>query len=175
MSLYAAAVPQFRKMLVNLASWLREAGEYATAKGFDADTLVTDRLAPDQFNLGRQVQCACDTAKFMASRLTGQDAPSHPDTETTLAELITRVETVVAYLDAVGPEQFQGAASRPIHLPFLPDGVWVKGTHYFNEFANPNFYFHITTAYAILRHRGVPLGKRGYIGAMTLQKGPAGA
>ncbi len=170
MNIHDLAVKQPKKMLQNLAAWLDKAAAYAESKSFDAGVLLGARLAPDQFALVRQVQTACDNAKFMAARLTGQQAPSHPDDETTLEQLRARIASVVAYLDGFDdPAAFDGAAERRVTLRFLPEGAWVRGEDYLREFALPNFYFHVTTAYAILRHNGVGLGKIDYIGGMTLQ------
>jgi len=166
MSLYEASVPQMKKMLQNLGRWLELATKYATDKGFDPNVFAGARLAPDQYPLTRQVQSSCDTAKFTAARLTGIEAPSHPDTEQTMDELRARVRTAVAYLDTVDPKAFAGAETRRVVLPFL-EGQYMSGADYLTEMAFPNFYFHVTTAYAILRHNGVNLGKRDYIGALT--------
>ena len=165
MSLFDA-VPQFIKMLRNLDRWLVTATEYAKKKSFDAEVLLQARLAPDQYPLVRQVQIACDTVKLAASRLTGKDAPSHPDTEATLAELHTRVRSVLAYLEQFTPRDFADAAQRVITQPRW-EGKVMSGADYFREHALPNFYFHTTHTYALLRHRGVPLGKRDYLGPLA--------
>lgn len=165
MSLYEASVPQLVKMLGNLDRWLDKAADHATARKFDIDTLLLARLAPDQYPLVRQIQSACDAAKFAGARLAGKEAPVHPDTEVTLAELRVRIQAVIAFLGALTPADFEGAARRPVSLSFAP-GMVMAGTDYFNELAMPNFYFHATTAYAILRHNGVPLGKSDFIGSM---------
>ena len=165
MSVHAESVPQLVKMLRNLASWLDEGAAWAETRGFDVDVLLQARLFPDMFPLVRQVQAACDSAKFVGSRLSGHDAPLHPDTEATLDELRARIDEVVAYLEGLPAEAFDG--DRLLSLPFLPEHH-VRGVDYLREFALPNFYFHATTAYAILRHCGVTLGKRTFIGGMTL-------
>jgi hypothetical protein len=166
MTLYAASVPQMKKMLQNLGQWLETASKHATDKGFDPNVFASARLAPDQYPLTRQVQSCCDAAKYAAARLSGKEAPSHPDTEQTMDELKARVRTAVEYLDTLGPGDFAGAETRRVVLGFLP-GVYLTGADYLNEMALPNFYFHVTTAYAILRHNGVNLGKRDFIGSMT--------
>lgn len=168
MSLYNASVPQFAKMLSNMERWLDKAAEHATARKFDVDTLLAARLAPDQYALVRQVQAACDSAKLGCARLTGKDAPVHPDTETTLAQLKARIQAVVAFLGTLTPADFEGAAARPVTLHFMP-GMVISGTDYFNEMAIPNFYFHATTVYAILRNNGVDVGKRDFIGSTNLR------
>lgn len=168
MSMYRATVPPFRRMLQNILGWFDKAEAHAQAKKFDVDTLLVARLAPDQYTFGRQIQAACDAAKLANARLTGKEAPVHADTERTLAELRTRVQAVIALLDATTEAEYAGAASVRISLPFAP-GMVIEGAAYLNEMALPNFYFHATTAYAILRHNGVDLGKRDFIGSLSLQ------
>ena len=168
MSLYAASVPQLSKMLQNLDAWLDKAAAHAKAKNFDPNVLTEARLAPDQYPLTRQVQGACDAAKFAAARLTGKDAPSHPDNEKTIEELKQRIRKVVDYLATYQEKDFDGAKERVVSLPFL-EGKVVSTGDYLNEMALPNFYFHVTTAYAILRHNGVDLGKRDFIGSMNVR------
>ena len=167
MSMFNASVPQTRKMLLNLDTCIAAAVTHAETVGFDPDNLFQSRLAPDQFTFGRQIQSACDAAKALAARLSGQTPPSHPDTEKTLGELRARIATVVAYLDTFSEADFEGAADRIVVLPFIP-GKGLKGSDYLNEMALPNFYFHATTAYAILRHNGVQIGKRHFIGSLNL-------
>ena len=167
MSLYESSIPQLTKMLENLDKWLDAAAAFAQKKSFEPNTLLGARLAPDQYPLVRQVQSACDTAKFTAARLTGKEAPKHPDTEATLDELHARVKAVVDYLRTFKESDFAGAESRKVELSFLPGKV-MSTSDYLNEMALPNFYFHAAHAYAILRHNGVPLGKMDYIGGMRL-------
>lgn len=169
MNLHKLAILQPKKMLENLASWLDSARAHAKNKSFDPDSLLTARLAPDQFTFVRQVQTACDNAKFIAARLSGTTAPSHADDEKTFDEISRRVRTVIEYLDTFEPAALAGASERQITLPFLPKGSWLSADDYLVEFALPNFYFHTTTAYAILRHNGVELGKMAYIGTLNLQ------
>ncbi len=166
MSLYPSSVPQMKKCLTSLTQWLDIATKHATDKGFDPNVFATARLAPDQYPLTRQVQSCCDAAKYAASRLTGKDAPSHPDTEQTLEELKGRVAMVVEYLATYKPADFAGAEARRVALPWL-EGQYILGADYLTEMALPNFYFHLTTSYAILRHNGVNLGKRDFIGSLT--------
>ncbi len=168
MSLYEASVPQLKKMLTNLDKWLETSVAYAQKKSFDPNVLCQARLAPDQYALTRQVQAACDAAKFAAARLTGREAPKHPDTEQTIDELRARVRTVIAYLDTFSAADFNGAEARLVELPFM-EGKVIQGSDYLTELALPNFYFHITTAYAILRHNGVDLGKRDFIGSLNVR------
>jgi uncharacterized protein len=168
MSLYHATAPQLSRMLKNLLGWLDKAEAHAAAKKFDAQVLVDARLAPDQFALVRQVQIACDHAKNTAARVSGKVAPAHPDTEKTLAELRARVQTVLAYLADFTEADFAGAEARAISLPVF-QGKSLSATHYVYEYGLPNFYFHLVTAYAILRHNGVDVGKLDYIGVPSLQ------
>lgn len=172
MSLHDAAVSQTSKILHNLDGWLEKAEAYATAKGFDVDVLASARLAPDQYPLVRQVQAACDGAKLTAARLAAIEAPKHADEEKTIAELRARIRSTLAFLETVTPEKLEGAEQREIRLPFIP-GKASKGADYFVDFAQPNFYFHATTAYAILRHSGVDLGKRDFIGGARMYDVPA--
>ena len=168
MSLYSGTVPQLTKMLKNLEGWLKKAEAHATARKFDANTLLQSRLAPDQYPLIRQIQSACDTAKFTASRISGKEAPKNPDTEQTLEEIRARIAGTIAFLDTVKEEDFKGGAEKLIPLGFAK-GKGATGADYANEFALPNFYFHVVTAYAILRHNGTELGKMDYIGTMNLK------
>ena len=163
MTIYDLTVPQLSKMLRNLDHWLKSAQAHATAKKFTVENLMSARLAPDQFAFVRQVQSACDHAKFMCGRLTGKEFPSHPDTETTFEQLHARIASVLGYLETFKPEDFQGVETRQIALSWL-QGKHYKAVDYLVQFALPNFYFHVTTAYAILRHNGVELGKRDYLG-----------
>jgi hypothetical protein len=166
--MYYEAFGQMKKQLGQLDKWLDAAAAFAQAKSFEPGLILGFRLAPDQFAFARQVQTACDTAKLASARLTGKDAPSHPDTEQTLEELQARVRAVIAYLGGMTAKDFEGAATRVVSLPRW-EGKIMTGADYFLEHALPNFYFHLTHAYAILRHTGVPLGKRDYLGTVTLR------
>jgi hypothetical protein len=166
--MYIETFHQMKKMLGQLDKWLDAAAELAAAKKFEPDLFLGFRLAPDQFGFARQVQATCDVAKLAASRLTGKEAPSHPDTEKTLAELHARVQAVIAYLDGFSAADFEGAATRSVTQPRW-EGKTMSGADYFLEHALPNFFFHITHAYAILRHNGVNVGKRDYLGAISLR------
>ncbi len=159
---------QMKKMLGQLDKWLETAGAFATKKSFDPNVFLTLRLAPDQFAFVRQVQSACDTAKLAAARLAGKEAPKHPDTEQTLDELRARVKSVITYLGEFTAKDFVGAEARVITQPRW-EGKVMSGGDYFLEHAMPNFFFHITHAYAILRHAGVDIGKRDYLGALSLK------
>ena len=169
MSLVHASVLQTRKMLTHLDGWLDKAIAHAKAKSFDPAVFLAARLAPDQYPFVRQVQSACDTPKFAAARLAGKEPPKHPDTEQTIDELRTRIRSVVGYLETFKAGDFEGAEARVIALPFL-EGKVMSGAHYLIESALPNFYFHLNHAYAILRHNGVDVGKRDYIGTLTVRE-----
>ncbi len=168
MSLYAETVTQMSKMLTNLDRWIDLGVEHATSKKYDPSVLLNARLAPDQYHFIKQVQAACDAAKFAAARLTGKTPPAHPDTEQTLEEVRARIQSVLAYLATFTEADFEAAETRVVPLSFMP-GKGMLGSDYLHEMAGPNFYFHVTTAYSILRHNGVPLGKMNYMGGMKLQ------
>lgn len=165
--LYDLTVVQFCKMLHNLTAILNKAEQTAEAKKYDVTVLLNSRLAPDQFNLIRQVQIACDTAKLGVARLAGvvDSAPKHDDSETTLAELKNRIAQTVDYLNTFKAADFAEAAERHISQPRW-EGKYLTGIEFVIQHAIPNLYFHVTTAYAILRHNGVDLGKKDYLGVM---------
>ncbi len=165
--MYYQTFLQMKKMLGNLEKWLDAAVSFASSRSFDPNVFVSQRLAPDQFDFARQVQAACDVAKLAASRLTGKEAPKHEDNEKTIDELRTRIHAVITYLDGFKPSDFEGAATRVISLPRW-EGRVMTGADYFLEHGLPNFFFHVTTCYAILRHSGVNLGKRDYLGTLSL-------
>jgi uncharacterized protein len=169
--MYYATILQMKKQLGQLDTWFDAAAAAAKAKSFEADLFLGFRLSPDQFAFARQIQIACDTAKLGASRLTGKEAPSNPDTEKTLDDLRARVKATIAYLDGFSEKDFEGAAKATITQPRW-EGKTMTGADYFLEHVIPNFFFHLTTAYAILRHNGVGIGKRDYLGPLT-QHAPA--
>jgi hypothetical protein len=162
MNLYDATVPVFSKLLSNVDKWLDKAAAYAEARKFDVDVLASARLAPNQYSFVRQIQSACDQAKFTVAKLTGQPPPSHPDTETTIADLRQRIRTVADYLATFKREDFNGAEERSCSHAWM-GGKVLRGGDYLDHFALPNFHFHLTTAYAILRHNGVELTKTDYV------------
>jgi uncharacterized protein len=166
--MYQAIFSEMKKQLGQLDKWLDAAAADAKARSYDPAIVAGLRLAPDQFAFGRQVQVVCDTAKLAAARLSGKEAPSHPDTEKSVEELQARVRTVIAYLDGFSARDFDGAATRVVTQPRW-EGKVMSGADYFVEHAVPNFYFHLTHAYAILRHNGVNVGKRDYLGALSLR------
>ena len=166
--MYFKIVSQMKKQLEQLDGWLDAAVAFAAARSFDANVFLGMRLAPDQFAFVRQVQSACDSAKFGASRVSGAQAPSHPDTEQTIDELHARVRATVKYLGSFTAASFAEADAGVVALPRW-EGKSLTAADYFVEHAVPNFYFHLTHAYAILRHGGVPLGKRDFLGALSFR------
>ena len=161
-------VLEMKKLLGQINGWLDKATAHATAKKFDVNTLLQARLAPDQFPLVRQFQAVCDQAKYAAGRTTGKDMPAHPDTEQTVDEIKARVASVIAYLDTFTKNDFEAIASRTVTTPRW-EGKSMTATNYLVEHAMPNFFFHMTTAYAILRHNGVDVGKRDFLGQMSMK------
>ncbi len=167
MSMYAASVPLFRQRVAALATVLEKGAAFAVERGIDPATLLESRLAPDMMPLTRQVQLTTDHAVGGSARLAGLPVPSFPDTETSFDELDTRLARCIAFLDTLTPEQIDGSEERPILLT-LRHGRELRftGQQYLIGFVIPNLLFHCTTAYDLLRHAGVPLGKRDFIGAI---------
>lgn len=153
------------KVLNNLNLILDKAQVFSEAKKIDVEVLLNSRLAPDQFNLIRQVQIACDTAKLGMSRLTGKEAPANDDKEKTLSDLKTRISQTLSYLETFSEKDFSNAAEVRISQPRW-EGKWLTGKEYALQHVIPNLYFHVTTAYSILRHNGVEVGKKDYLGPM---------
>lgn len=164
-SLYAASVPPFVQNLTALRGVLAKAEAQAATLKFAPEVLLQARLYPNMFTLTRQVQIATDFAKGCPSRLAGLEPPSYADTETTFADLYARIDRTLAYLATLTPAQIDGQEERAIELKVGGQTMSFKGQPYLLLFALPNFYFHTTTAYAILRHNGIDLGKRDYIGS----------
>lgn len=159
---------QMKKTLGQLDKWLEAAAAFAASKSFDPNVFLGLRLAPDQFPFARQVQITCDTAKLGAARLTGKESPSFPDTEQSLDELRARVAKTISYLDTFTAADFEAAATRLVTQPRW-EGKVMTGADYFLEHAVPNFFFHASHVYAILRHNGVNLGKKDYLGTLSLR------
>lgn len=164
LSMYQASVPVFIRGLNVLAALLEKAAAHAQAAGIDPADLVNARLAPDMYPLSGQVQRASDASKFAAQRLSQGEAPKFADTESTLEQLKQRVADTIAYLQSIKPEQIDGAEARRITLSFGDFKPEFQGDEYLLTFALPNFYFHVTTAYGILRQAGVPIGKLDFLG-----------
>lgn len=165
LSIYDATVNTFRRMLRGLDRELQAAVDNARARGFEPDRLLGARLAPDMFDLTRQLQIACDLAKGGGSRLAGVEIPKHADDETSIVELRARIARVLSYLDTLPREAIDAAAEREIVLSVQGRELRFAGADYVNQWALPNFYFHCSMAYALLRQQGVPLGKRDFLGA----------
>jgi uncharacterized protein len=163
-SMYSASVPVFVRLLKNLDGFLDKAVAYAETKKIEHNTLLTARTAPDMLNFTKQVQIATDNAKGCVARLAGVDIPKYEDNEATFAELKARLAKTVAFLESIKPEQVNGSEDKDIVLNFGPNKFEYKGLNYLLSFASFNIFFHVTTAYNILRHNGVDLGKRDFIG-----------
>jgi len=149
-----------------MSAFLDKAAAHAETKKFDTIVLAQSRLFPDMHPLARQVQIACDTAKGAAARLAQVEIPKHPDTETTFPELRTRIAKTLEFVKSITPSQLQGAESRDIEIKF-PNGSWkFTGIGYLTDFVLPNFYFHMSTVYALLRSNGVDVGKGDFLGAI---------
>jgi hypothetical protein len=164
-SLHAMSVPIFAKTLGNLAAILDKANAHAQAKKIDPSVLLGARLFPDMFALMRQVQLASDFAKGSVARLAGQEPPKYEDNETTIEQLQARINRTIEYIRGFDPKAFEGAETREISLKIRDTVQKYAGLVYLSHIALPNFFFHATTAYDILRHNGVELGKRDFIGS----------
>lgn len=165
-SMYSASVPSFVAMLNALDAVLAKAAAHAEAKNIDPSVLLGSRLFPDMFPLSRQVQIACDFAKGTTARLAGMEVPVYEDNEKTFADLRVRIAKTLAFVTSLKPGQIDGSEERQVTLKVGGESMTFKGEPYLVGFALPNFYFHLTAAYAILRHNGVELGKRDYLGAL---------
>ena len=163
-SMYQASAPRFANTLKNLSAILDKAKAHAEAKKIDELVLTSSRLYPDMFALARQVQIACDTAKGAMARLAGVEIPKHEDTEKTFDELKARIAKTLEFIGSFKPAQIDGTEGKTIEIKLGPVEVKWQGMQYLLGFAWPNFYFHATTAYGILRHNGVEVGKRDFIG-----------
>jgi len=168
MSMSNASIPIFEIGLNALSALLDKAQAYAEAKSIDPAVLLNTRLFPDMFALTRQVQSACDQAKNGGARLAGIDPPRYDDNEKTIAELKVRIAKTVAFVKTLDTKKVDESADREITFPLGPKKGHMKGADYLNHFVVPNFYFHVTTAYDILRHCGVELGKRDFIGVIPM-------
>ncbi len=164
MSMYQASLPVFKRMLTNLAAILEKGAAYAEARNVDPAVLINARLFPDMFPLARQVQVASDTVKGYAARLAGKEIPKYEDNEKTFPELIARINKTIAYIDTFKPENIDGSEDKPITIALRSGDLQFDGITYLLHFALPNFYFHVTTAYDILRHCGVEIGKQDFLG-----------
>jgi hypothetical protein len=162
--MYQITIPVFTRTLNNLSAILNKAAAHAEAKKIDPSVFINSRLAPDMFPLARQVQIATDAVKGCAARLAGIDIPSFPDTEASFPELIERVTKTQAFLNSITAAQLEGSEDRTVTIKVRGSDMPMQGLAYLTGFAVPNFYFHVTTTYAILRHNGVEIGKLDYLG-----------
>jgi len=169
-SMYQASVPVFIRSLKNLSAILKKGAAHAKAKKIDPEVLANSRLYPDMFSLIRQVQVASDSAKGAGARLAGIQPPRFKDEETTLSELIARVDKTIDFLRTLKAKQIDGSEAREIVLQFPNAMLRFTGQDYLLGFAMPNFYFHVTTAYDILRHNGIELGKGDFLGERPPRK-----
>ena len=162
--MYQASTPRFAAMLRNLSALIDKADAHCAAKKIEPVALTTDRLFPDMFPFTRQVQIACDTAKGAVARLAGAEVPKHEDTEQTFAELKTRIAKTLDFIESIGAGKIDGSEDKEIVLQMRSGERRLKGMQYLLGSAYPNFYFHVTTAYNILRHNGVEIGKTDFLG-----------
>jgi hypothetical protein len=165
LSLYDVSVPVLTRGLGVLSSYLDKAEAYAREKGIDPATIIGARLFPDMYPLSGQIQRASDTSKAAMGRLTGVEMPSFPDTEQTFDDLRTRIAKTVAFLHSVDRKAFEGSENRKVEMKFGSGPVVLSAEAFALSFMLPNFFFHVTTAHDILRHSGVPVGKRDYLGS----------
>lgn len=165
-SMHSASVPVFVRMLNNMLTWLDRAEAHAQAKKFDASVFLAARLAPDMLPFVRQIQIASDTCKFGVARLAGVEAPKFEDDEANFADLRERIRKTIAFVESVPADRIDGTEERDVAVPRRDGTITLKGEFYMKHFVMPNFYFHVTTTYALLRHWGVDLGKRDFLGAL---------
>ena len=163
LSMFTATVPPLKLMLKNLSAVMSKAEAAIEAKKIDPSAFLGARLFPDMLNFTKQVQIASDNAKGAAARLAGVEIPKFEDNETSFAELHARIDKTIAFLDTLTEAQFEGAAERKIVLTLRERTLEFTGAEYLTTWAQPNFYFHVTTAYALLRHNGVEIGKSDYM------------
>jgi uncharacterized protein len=164
LSMYQASVPVFIRMLTNLSAVLKKGEAHAQGKKIDPSVFTSARLAPDMFPLVRQVQIATDQVKGCGARLAGMEVPKYEDNEQSFADLYARIDKTIAFLKSIKPEQLNGSEDRNVQLPVRDKTIMIKGLDYLFERVYPNFFFHVTTAYAILRHNGVDIGKGDFLG-----------
>lgn len=164
MSLYTASIPVAIRALGNLSALLQKGAAFCEEKNIDGLVLTSARLAPDMYPLSRQVQIACDVSKGCGARLSGTESPKHEDTETTFEELQARIAKTIAYLETLAAGSIDGNEDKEIRFNAGPYELEFTGESYLNTFVLPNLYFHVTTAYNILRHNGVAIGKMDFLG-----------
>ncbi len=168
MNLYSSSVPVFKKALKNLHHIVEKTEAFVEEKNLKEDRILNAFLAVDMLPFARQVQIACDNAKGATTRLAGKATPQHADEESSLHELKERIEKTLAVLEELQPEDFEGGDQRAIEIVYFP-GKTISGIDYLVEYALPNFFFHVVTAYDILRHHGVQIGKADFLGTLSLK------
>ena len=164
-TMHSMSVPIMTRMLGNLLTWLDKAEAHAQARKFDASVYLAARLAPDMLPFTKQIQIACDAAKFGVARLAGIEAPRFDDDEASLAELRARIRKTLDFVQSVPADRIEGTEHKEVVVPRREGSMTLAGEAYLKQFVLPNFFFHVTTAYALLRHSGVELGKADYLGA----------
>jgi hypothetical protein len=164
LSIYQSSIPRFTHTLNSLSVILDKAVAHAEAKKIKPEALTTFRLYPDMLPFTSQIQIACDAAKGVVARLAGVEVPKHEDTEVTFADLKARIAKTIAFIESIKPAQIDGSEEKQITLKIGGSDMAFKGVDYLQAFALPNFYFHVATAYNILRHNGVEIGKRDFLG-----------
>ncbi|MFT7472628.1 MAG: hypothetical protein ACI8XU_002530 [Kiritimatiellia bacterium] len=165
LSMHSASIPYFVRALNNLSTIITKGAAHAQENDIDPSILVTDRLFPDMLPLSRQVQIACDVSKGAAARISGIEAPSHEDNESSFEELIARISKTIEFLNSLPADKVNGTEEKEIKFQAGPYELDFTGATYLSMWALPNIYFHVTTTYNILRHNGVALGKIDYVGA----------
>jgi hypothetical protein len=166
LSMYDVSIPTFVRMLDNLSAILDKAAVFAEERRVDPLVLTGARLAPDMFPLSRQIQIAADMVKGCAARLAGMEVPSYEDTETTIPQLQERIAKTITFLNSVDRAKIEGSETRTVTIKVRGEEISMQGLDYLNHFVQPNFYFHISMAYAILRHNGVMIGKSDFLGGV---------
>jgi hypothetical protein len=165
-SMHSASVPIFVRMLKNLTQWLDKAEAHAQAKKFEPAVYLGSRLAPDMLPFTNQIQIACDAVKFGIARLSGVEAPKFADDEASLADLKARIAKTIEFIESVPAAKIDGTEEKDVVVPRRDGSMTLKGEAYLKHFVLPNFFFHVTTTYALLRHNGVALGKADFLGAL---------
>ena len=165
-TMHSASVPIFVRMLDNMTAWLDKAEAHAQAKKFDPGVYLNARFAPDMLPFTKQIQIACDAVKFGVARLAGVEAPKFEDNEANFADLRARIRKTLDFIQSVPASQIDGTESKDVVVPRRDGSMTLKGEAYLKNFVLPNFFFHVTTTYALLRHNGVDLGKTDFLGAL---------
>ena len=166
-TMHSASVPIFVRMLGNMTAWLDKAEAHAQARKFDSSVYLNARFAPDMLPFTKQIQIACDAVKFGVARLSGVEAPKFEDNEANFADLRARIRKTLDYIESVPASQIDGTETKDVVVPRRDGSMTLKGEAYLKHFVLPNFFFHVTTTYALLRHNGVDLGKTDFLGALA--------